>query len=138
MLSKYSFSLSMVMETPSFPNVRLSDSPPITLQYSNIFYASNAVAFLISNTLSSLYKFRFVCPLKSKSFNPRRKLLMPDAALEDLAIRQLCSFAVRHKASNAFEGAARACSSKLAASTACRCAPFASEFAACIPFSFQL
>ena len=26
----------------------------------------------------SFIKFRLVCPLKSKSFNPRRKLLMPD------------------------------------------------------------
>ena len=38
------------------------------------------------------------CPLKSKSFNPRRKLLMPDAALEDLAVHQLCTFAARRKA----------------------------------------
>ena len=45
-----------------------------------------------------LYKFRFVCPLKSKSFNPRRKLLMPDAALENLAVHQLCAFAARRKA----------------------------------------
>ena len=54
-----------------------------------------------------LHKFRFVCPLKSKSFNPRRKLLMPDAALEDLAVHQLCAFAAQHRASNAFEGDAR-------------------------------
>ena len=33
-----------------------------------------------------LHKFRFVCPLKSKSFNSRRKLLMPDAALEALML----------------------------------------------------
>ena len=26
----------------------------------------------------SFIKFRLVCPLESKSFNPRRKLLMPD------------------------------------------------------------
>ena len=54
-----------------------------------------------------LHKFRFVCPLKSKSFNPRRKLLMPAAALEDLAVHQLCSFAARHRASNTFKGVAR-------------------------------
>ena len=40
-----------------------------------------------------LHKFRFVCPLKSKSFNPRRKLLMPDAALEDLANQRSASHA---------------------------------------------
>ena len=33
-----------------------------------------------------LHKFRFGCPLKSKSFNSRRKLLMPDAALEALML----------------------------------------------------
>ena len=54
-----------------------------------------------------LLKFRLVCPLKSKSFNPCRKLLMSDVALEDLAVHQLCAFADRHKASYAFEGAAR-------------------------------
>ena len=43
-------------------------------------------------------KSRFVCPSKSKSFNPRRKLLMPDTALEDLAVHQLCTFAAWHKA----------------------------------------
>ena len=53
------------------------------------------------------HKFRFVCPLKSKSINPSSKLLMPDAALEDLAVHQLCTFAARHRASNAFEGDAR-------------------------------
>ena len=35
-----------------------------------------------------LQKSQFVCPLKSKSFNTRRKLLMPDTALEDLAVHQ--------------------------------------------------
>jgi len=35
-----------------------------------------------------LHNSRFVCPLKAKSFNPRRKLLMPDTALEDLAVHQ--------------------------------------------------
>ena len=45
-----------------------------------------------------LQKFSFVCPLKSKSFNPRRKLLMPDTALEDLAVHQSCAFAARRKA----------------------------------------
>ena len=45
-----------------------------------------------------LLKFQFVCPLKSKSFNPRRKLLMPDTALEDLAVHQFCAFAARRKA----------------------------------------
>ena len=30
----------------------------------------------------SFIKSRFVCPLKSKSFNSRHKRLMPDAALE--------------------------------------------------------
>ena len=34
----------------------------------------------------SFIKFRFVCPLKSKSFTPRRKRLMPDAALEALML----------------------------------------------------
>ena len=48
--------------------------------------------------VNHLHKFRFVCPLKSKSFNPRRKLLMPDAALENLAVHQLCAFAARRKA----------------------------------------
>ena len=52
----------------------------------------------------SFAKSRFICPLKSKSFNPRRKLLMPDAALEDLAVRQLCAFAARHKVPDPFAG----------------------------------
>ena len=86
----------------------------------------------------SFIKSRFVRLSKFQFINPRCQFFMPDAALEDLAVHQLCSFAARHRASNTFEGAARACSSKLAASTACRCAPFASEFAACIPFAFQL
>ena len=54
-----------------------------------------------------LHKFRFVGPLKSKSFNLRCQFFMPDAALEDLAVHQLCSFAARHRASNAFKGVAR-------------------------------
>ena len=45
-----------------------------------------------------LHKFRFVCPLKSKSINPRRKLLMPVTALEDLAVHQFCAFAARRRA----------------------------------------
>ena len=45
-----------------------------------------------------LHKSRFVCPLKPKSFNPCRKLLMPDTALEDLAVHQFCAFAARRKA----------------------------------------
>ena len=32
--------------------------------------------------LNSPYKSEFVCSLKSKLFNPRRKRLMPDAAPE--------------------------------------------------------
>ena len=58
-----------------------------------------------------LHKFRFVCLSKFQSINPRRKLLTPDAALEDLSIHQFCTFAARHKASNTFEGATRSCSS---------------------------
>ena len=61
------------------------------------------IIFFIVNTS----KFRFVLFSKSKSINPCRKLLMPDAALEDLAVHQLCSFAARHKASNTFGGDAR-------------------------------
>lgn len=49
MLSRYPLFLSTVIATPSVPKVRLSDSPPITLQYSSIFSASDAIAFLISN-----------------------------------------------------------------------------------------
>lgn len=45
-----------------------------------------------------LHKFRFVSPLKDKSFNPRCKLLMLDVALEGLAFQQLCAFAARRKA----------------------------------------
>ena len=45
-----------------------------------------------------LHKFRFVCPLKSKSVNPRCKLLMPDVVLEDFAVHQLRTFATRGKA----------------------------------------
>ena len=107
---------------------------------------------------------------------------MPDVALENFAVHQLCAFVARHKVPNPFAGPrGRAlhrnfsivginvhltysadcqesdslCSDgsedccrlrlipltlrwkKLAASTACRCAPFASESAACIPFSFN-
>ena len=48
--------------------------------------------------LISPYKSEFVCSLKSKLFNPRRKRLMPDIALENLAVYQLCAFAARRKA----------------------------------------
>ena len=54
-----------------------------------------------------LHKFRFVCHSKFQSINPRCQFFMPDAALEDLAVHQLCTFAARHRASNAFEGDAR-------------------------------
>ena len=46
----------------------------------------------------SLHKSRFVCPLKSKSFNPRRQFIMPDTVFEDFSIQQLCAFATRHNA----------------------------------------
>ena len=36
---------------------------------------------------------------------------MPNVAIEDLAVHQLCAFAAWHKASNPFAGAARSCPS---------------------------
>ena len=74
-----SFSASTLKGTPSGPNVRLSDSPPISLQYSRIFSASDGSAFLISTISSSIpprqnllgraYAFRtiFLCHLKPSS-----------------------------------------------------------------------
>ena len=55
----------------------------------------------------SFIKSRFVRLSKFQFINPRCQFFMPDAALEDLAVHQLCSFAARHRASNAFEGDAR-------------------------------
>lgn len=46
----------------------------------------------------SFITFLFILFLKSKSFNPRRKLLMPGSALEGPAVHQLCAFAARCKA----------------------------------------
>ena len=59
----------------------------------------------------SFIKSRFVRLSKFQFINPRCQFFMPDAALEDLAVHQLCSFAARHRASNTFEGATRAWSS---------------------------
>ena len=42
----------------------------------------NALCRVVTTYKIVVFKFQFVCPLKSKSINPRRKRLMPDAALE--------------------------------------------------------
>ena len=55
----------------------------------------------------SFAKFRFVRLSKFQFINPRCQFFMPDAALEDLAVHQLCSFVARHRASNTFKGVAR-------------------------------
>ena len=55
----------------------------------------------------SFIKSRFVRLSKFQFINPRCQFFMPDAALEDLAVHQLCSFAARHRASNTFKGVAR-------------------------------
>ena len=59
----------------------------------------------------SFIKSRFVRLSKFQFINPRCQFFMPDAALEDLAVHQLCSFAARHRASNTFKGVARSWSS---------------------------
>ena len=46
------------------------------------------ICFIYRYYHTYLHKFRFVCPLKSKSINPRRKLLMSDTALEDLDVHR--------------------------------------------------
>ena len=56
----------------------------------------------------SFAKFRFVRLPKFQFINPRCQFFMPDVALENFAVHQLCAFAARHKASNTFEGATRA------------------------------
>ena len=73
---------------------------------------AQAIAKMVMRTKTILIAFRmtpfftqsrsfinlwFVLFSKSKSFNPRRKLLMSDVAFEDLSIHQLCSFAARCK-----------------------------------------
>ena len=46
------------------------------------------ICFIYRYYHTYLHKSRFVCSLKSKSFNPCRKLLMPDTALEDLDVHR--------------------------------------------------